>query len=91
MRSPTQAVFSEGVSPFLLKTEIVSHRNSLVFFILALAVLKSVENLGVSYVKTTEQYKKKLHTEFSGLGFPHKEEVVRKCSRVSFQLETTCL
>lgn len=42
-------------------------------------MLKAVENLGVSYVKTTEQYKKKLYAEFSSLGFPHREEAVRKC------------
>ncbi|KAF7710225.1 hypothetical protein HF521_009097 [Silurus meridionalis] len=40
-----------------------------------LKLLKAVENLGVSYVKVTEQYKKKLHAEFSSLGFPHREEV----------------
>lgn len=51
---------------------------------LLLPVLKAVENLGVSYVKTTEQYKNKLHTEFSGLGFPHREEAVRTCARVFF-------
>ncbi|XP_017320524.1 DNA primase large subunit [Ictalurus punctatus] len=39
-----------------------------------LKLLKAVENLGVSYVKTTEQYKKKLYAEFSSLGFPHREE-----------------
>ncbi|KAG7333842.1 hypothetical protein KOW79_002249 [Hemibagrus wyckioides] len=37
-----------------------------------LKLLKTVENLGVSYVKTSEEYKTKLHTEFSNLGFPHK-------------------
>ncbi|GAA6101468.1 DNA primase large subunit isoform X1 [Tachysurus ichikawai] len=40
-----------------------------------LKLLKTVENLGVSYVKTTEQYKKKLQTEFSSLGFPQREEL----------------
>uniref|UniRef100_A0AAY4DXL0 DNA primase large subunit n=1 Tax=Denticeps clupeoides TaxID=299321 RepID=A0AAY4DXL0_9TELE len=39
-----------------------------------LKLLKTVENLGVSYVKTSDQYTKKLYSEFSNLNFPHKAE-----------------
>uniref|UniRef100_A0A3B1K2V8 DNA primase large subunit n=1 Tax=Astyanax mexicanus TaxID=7994 RepID=A0A3B1K2V8_ASTMX len=46
------------------------------FAVERLKLLKTVENLGVSYVKTTEQYTKKLHAEISNLNFPHKAEVV---------------
>lgn len=35
-----------------------------------------VENLGVSYVKTSDQYVKKLHAELSNLNFPLKTEAV---------------
>lgn len=66
-------------STILVGDESVSHHNSLVL-LLILIVLKVVENLGVSCVKMTEQYTKKLHTEFSSLGFPYKLEMVRKCS-----------
>ncbi|XP_049337594.1 DNA primase large subunit [Astyanax mexicanus] len=45
------------------------------FAVERLKLLKTVENLGVSYVKTTEQYTKKLHAEISNLNFPHKAEV----------------
>lgn len=62
-----------------------SHHNSRVL-IPILIVLKTVENLGVSYVKTSEEYRTKLYTEFSNLGFPHKVGAVRKCT---FQLEMT--
>uniref|UniRef100_W5KQI1 DNA primase large subunit n=1 Tax=Astyanax mexicanus TaxID=7994 RepID=W5KQI1_ASTMX len=44
------------------------------FAVERLKLLKTVENLGVSYVKTTEQYTKKLHAEISNLNFPHKAE-----------------
>uniref|UniRef100_A0A674E357 DNA primase large subunit n=1 Tax=Salmo trutta TaxID=8032 RepID=A0A674E357_SALTR len=43
-----------------------------------LKLLKTVENLGVSYVKTSEQYTKKLDAEFSNLNFPYKIEARRK-------------
>ena len=38
-------------------------------------MLKTVENLGVSYVKGSEQYLQKLHKEFSNLNFPYKNDV----------------
>ncbi|XP_047668897.1 DNA primase large subunit isoform X2 [Tachysurus fulvidraco] len=50
-----------------------------------LKLLKTVENLGVSYVKTTEQYKKKLQTEFSSLGFPHREELISAEEKTHFK------
>lgn len=40
-------------------------------------VLKTVENLGVSCVKNSEQYTKKLDAEISSLNFPQKAELVR--------------
>lgn len=42
----------------------------------AAAVLKTVETLGVSYVKLSEQYKKKLESEFKNLNFPYRPETV---------------
>lgn len=42
----------------------------------AALVLKTVENLGVSYVKLSEQYTKKLETEFKCLNFPYRPEAV---------------
>ncbi|XP_030628112.1 DNA primase large subunit [Chanos chanos] len=44
------------------------------FAVERLRLLKTVENLGVSYVKTSEQYQKKLFAEFSNLNFPYKIE-----------------
>lgn len=37
-----------------------------------LKLLKTIENLGVSYVKHVEQYKKKLETEIKALNFPYR-------------------
>ncbi|XP_036430322.1 DNA primase large subunit [Colossoma macropomum] len=45
------------------------------FAVERLKLLKTVENLGVSYVKMSEQYSKKLHAEISSLHFPHRPEV----------------
>ncbi|XP_072533158.1 DNA primase large subunit [Salminus brasiliensis] len=45
------------------------------FAVERLKLLKTVENLGVSYVKSSEQYSKKLYTEISNLNFPCKTEV----------------
>ncbi|XP_036403246.1 DNA primase large subunit [Megalops cyprinoides] len=45
------------------------------FAVERLKLLKTVENLGVSYVKTSEQYKKKMETEISSLNFPYRTEV----------------
>ncbi|XP_074847205.1 DNA primase large subunit [Carettochelys insculpta] len=42
------------------------------FAIDRLKLLKTVENLGVSCVKGSEEYKSKLHLEFRKLKFPHK-------------------
>ncbi|KAM8852280.1 DNA primase large subunit isoform 1-T3 [Synchiropus picturatus] len=39
-----------------------------------LKLLKTVENLGVSYVKLSEQYDKKLSQEFKNLNFPYRAE-----------------
>ncbi|KAL4640910.1 DNA primase large subunit [Arapaima gigas] len=38
-------------------------------------LLKTVENLGVTHIKTSEDYSKKLHAEVSSLNFPHRTEV----------------
>ncbi|XP_047207779.1 DNA primase large subunit isoform X1 [Girardinichthys multiradiatus] len=40
-----------------------------------LKLLKTVENLGVSYVKYSEQYSKKLEAELKTLNFPYRTEV----------------
>ncbi|XP_073729330.1 DNA primase large subunit isoform X1 [Misgurnus anguillicaudatus] len=45
------------------------------FAVERLKLLKTVENLGVSYVKNTDQYNKKLDAEFSSLNFPVKAEL----------------
>ncbi|XP_056327439.1 DNA primase large subunit [Danio aesculapii] len=45
------------------------------FAVERLKLLKTVENLGVSYVKTTDQYIKKLEAEFSSLNFPFRAEL----------------
>ncbi|XP_018604760.1 DNA primase large subunit [Scleropages formosus] len=39
-------------------------------------LLKTVENLGVTHIKTSEDYSKKLHAEISSLNFPHRTEAV---------------
>ncbi|XP_008292230.1 DNA primase large subunit [Stegastes partitus] len=44
------------------------------FAVERLKLLKSVENLGVSYVKLSEQYNNKLHHELKNLNFPYKSE-----------------
>lgn len=43
---------------------------------LPVAVLKTIENLGVSHVKLSEQYTKKLEAEFKTLSFPYRPEAV---------------
>lgn len=45
-------------------------------FLNSTAVLKTVENLGVSYVKLSEPYAKKLESEFKNLSFPYRPEAV---------------
>lgn len=42
----------------------------------ATAVLKTVENLGVSYVKLSDQYTKKLDSESKALNFPYRPDAV---------------
>ncbi len=42
----------------------------------ATAVLKTIENLGVSHVKLSELYSKKLEHEFKNLSFPYRPEAV---------------
>ncbi|KAJ8013747.1 hypothetical protein DPEC_G00033000 [Dallia pectoralis] len=48
------------------------------FAVERLKLLKTVENLGVSYLKTTDQYVKKLDAEFSSLNFPFRTEADQK-------------
>uniref|UniRef100_A0A6Q2ZQI9 DNA primase large subunit n=1 Tax=Esox lucius TaxID=8010 RepID=A0A6Q2ZQI9_ESOLU len=59
-------------------TENISLSEFETFAVERLKLLKTVENLGVSYVKTSEQYTKKLDTEFSSLNFPFRSEARRK-------------
>lgn len=44
--------------------------------LIATTVLKTIETLGVSYVKLSEQYKKKLESELKNLNFPYRSETV---------------
>lgn len=48
------------------------------FAVERLKLLKTIENLGVSYVKQSEQYTKKLENEFKNLNFPYRVEVEGK-------------
>lgn len=50
------------------------------FAVERLKLLKTIENLGVSYVKQTEQYDNKLERELKNLHFPYREEVEGKVS-----------
>ncbi|KAI7805185.1 putative DNA primase large subunit [Triplophysa rosa] len=45
------------------------------FAVERLKLLKTVENLGVSYLKNSEQYIKKLEKEFANLNIPYRTEV----------------
>ncbi|XP_055008189.1 DNA primase large subunit, partial [Boleophthalmus pectinirostris] len=45
------------------------------FAVERLKLLKTIENLGVSYVKLSDQYAKKLESEFKNLNFPYRVEV----------------
>ncbi|XP_051503574.1 DNA primase large subunit-like [Myxocyprinus asiaticus] len=45
------------------------------FAVERLKLLKTVENIGVSYVKNSEQYTRKLDAEFSSLYFPYRMEL----------------
>lgn len=51
-----------------------------VLYFLAPAVLKTVENVGVSYVKLSEQYTKKLDSESKNLNLPYRPESVSRFS-----------
>lgn len=51
------------------------------------AVLKTTENLGVSYVKLSEDYKKKLSAESKTLNFPYRLDAV---SIFSMTYNETC-
>lgn len=44
------------------------------FAVERLKLLKTVENLGVSYVKLSDQYSNKLESEFKNLNFPYRSE-----------------
>uniref|UniRef100_H2UTA6 DNA primase large subunit n=1 Tax=Takifugu rubripes TaxID=31033 RepID=H2UTA6_TAKRU len=44
------------------------------FAVERLKLLKTIETLGVSYVKLSEQYKKKLESESKNLNFPYRSE-----------------
>ncbi|XP_010887300.1 DNA primase large subunit isoform X2 [Esox lucius] len=64
-------------------TENISLSEFETFAVERLKLLKTVENLGVSYVKTSEQYTKKLDTEFSSLNFPFRSEAIIKDDKKS--------
>ncbi|XP_062318980.1 DNA primase large subunit [Osmerus eperlanus] len=53
-------------------TENISLHEFETFAVDRLKLLKTVENLGVSYLKTSDQYSKKLDTEISTLQFPYR-------------------
>ncbi|KAM9804335.1 DNA primase large subunit [Neosynchiropus ocellatus] len=55
-------------------TENISLTEFEAFAVDRLKLLKTVENLGVSYVKLSEQYDKKLVQEFKTLNFPYRAE-----------------
>lgn len=48
------------------------------FAVERLKLLKTIENLGVSYVKQSDQYTKKLESELKNLNFPYRAEVEGK-------------
>lgn len=52
-------------------------------------MLKTVENAGVSHVKQSEQYTKKLESEFKALNFPYRPEAVSMISMM--HIRTVCL
>lgn len=55
-----------------------------IFICVLFQVLKTVENLGVSYVRNSDQYSKKLEAEFLSLNFPYRTELVRIHSSYTF-------
>ncbi|XP_026856313.2 DNA primase large subunit [Electrophorus electricus] len=57
------------------------------FAVERLKLLKSVENLGVSYVKMSDDYQKKLSTELCSLNFPHRTSVEDKNQTGSTEYE----
>lgn len=50
------------------------------FAVERLKLLKTIENLGVSYVKQSEQYTTKLENELKNLNFPYREKMEGKVS-----------
>lgn len=60
----------------LLWHTVFNGRDIYMSFLNSTAVLKTVENLGVSYVKLSEPYAKKLESEFKNLSFPYRPEAV---------------
>uniref|UniRef100_A0A3Q0SSQ6 DNA primase large subunit n=1 Tax=Amphilophus citrinellus TaxID=61819 RepID=A0A3Q0SSQ6_AMPCI len=53
------------------------------FAVERLKLLKTVESLGVSYVKLTDQYKSKLEKELKALNFPYSEFEKRRKDHIS--------
>ncbi|XP_017268330.1 DNA primase large subunit [Kryptolebias marmoratus] len=53
------------------------------FAVERLKLLKTVENLGVSYVKQSEQYKQKLEKELKNLNFSYRPDAVDKDNKES--------
>lgn len=60
----------------------VNGRDSYMSSFNSTAVLKTIENLGVSYVKLSEPYAKKLESEFKNLSFPYRPEAVSMLSMI---------
>ncbi|XP_028676335.1 DNA primase large subunit [Erpetoichthys calabaricus] len=59
-------------------TENISLAEFETFAVDRLRLLKTIENIGVSYVKTSEQYSKKLEAELRKLLFPYRVDVDEK-------------
>ncbi|MBN3270993.1 PRI2 primase, partial [Polyodon spathula] len=69
-------------------TENISLSEFETFAVDRLKLLKTVENLGVSYVKTSETYSKKLEGELRKLQFPYREGTEMDLFRYRFQTLT---
>lgn len=59
-------------------TENISLTEFETFAVERLKLLKTIENVGISYVKQSEQYSKKLENELKNLNFPYRVEVEGK-------------
>lgn len=69
----------QRISTTSQKKNIFHHRANCALtpiFFLASAVLKTIENAGVSYVKLSDQYTKKLDQESKNLNLPYRPEAV---------------